>query len=138
MALTLKDSTLFRQQAFIDGKFVDADSGRTLNVINPSTNKVLGTVPACGAAETRRAIEAAQRAWPAWRSKTARERSNVSIRCVFSCSAAHPLCLISEFFFAQILRKFYELMVKHTADLATILHTEQGLIFVCVVCCVLT
>ena len=74
--MQLKDAQLFRQQAFIDGAWVDADSGQTIKVNNPATNEILGTVPKMGAAETKRAIEAADKALPAWRALTAKERSN--------------------------------------------------------------
>jgi len=74
--MQLKDTQLFRQQAFIDGAWVDADSGQTIKVTNPATGEVLGTVPKMGAAETRRAIEAADKALPAWRALTAKERAN--------------------------------------------------------------
>ena len=57
--MQLNDSRLFRQQAYIDGAWQDADSGRTLGVINPATGETLGTVPKMGAGETRRAIDAA-------------------------------------------------------------------------------
>ena len=57
--LPLKDPSLFRQQCYINGKWVDADSGKTIDVNNPATGEILGTVPNLGAAETRRAIEAA-------------------------------------------------------------------------------
>ena len=58
--MQLKDAQLFRQQAYIDGAWVDADGGQTINVNNPATGEILGTVPKMGAAETRRAIEALQ------------------------------------------------------------------------------
>src|SRR5207247_10300008 len=74
-ALNLKDPSLFRQQCYVDGKWADADSGKTLPVNNPATGEILGTVPNMGAAETRRAIEAANAAFPAWRSRTAKERA---------------------------------------------------------------
>ena len=64
--LNLKDPTLLRQQLFVDGQWSDADDRRTIPVTNPATGAVLGTVPLAGAAETRRAIEAASRAFPAW------------------------------------------------------------------------
>ena len=70
-ALALKDASLLRQQCYINGKWVDADSRKAIDVINPATGEVLGAVPNLGAAETRRAIEAANAAWPAWRKKTA-------------------------------------------------------------------
>src|SRR5436305_11650234 len=97
----LKDATLLRQQAYVDGRWVDADNGATFRVTNPGTGQLVGTVPDMGAAETRRAIEAADRAWPAWRKKTARERS-------------------------ALLRRWYELKLANADDLAMILTTEQG------------
>ena len=100
-ALNLKDPALFRQQCYIDGKWADADSGKTLPVNNPATGEILGTVPNMGAAETRRAIEAANAALPAWRAKTAKERAN-------------------------ILRKWFDLMMANQEDLAKILTAEQG------------
>src|SRR5229473_1901664 len=100
-ALNLKDPSLFRQQCYIDGKWADADSGKTLPVNNPATGEILGTVPNMGAAETRRAIDAANAAFPAWRAKTAKER-------------------------AVILRKWFDLMMANQEDLAKILTAEQG------------
>src|SRR2546423_893285 len=100
-ALNLKDPALFRQQCYIDGKWADADSGKTLPVNNPATAEILGTVPNMGAAETRRAIEGASAAFPAWRAKTAKERAN-------------------------ILRRWFDLMVGTQEALATILTAEQG------------
>jgi len=97
----LKDSKLFRQQAYIDGAWVDADSRQTVPVDNPATGGVIGAVPKMGTAETRRAIEAANRALPAWRSKLAKER-------------------------AAILRKWFELMMANQDDLALIMTSEQG------------
>ena len=100
-ALPLSDPSLFRQANCIDGKWVQADSGRTLSVKNPATGAVVGEVPALGAAETRRAIEAAARAYPAWRGMLAKER-------------------------AAILRKLSDLMLANTDDLAVIMTAEQG------------
>ncbi len=99
--LGLKDPGLLRFQGFIDGRWVDADSGRTVEVRNPADNTPLATVPLMGAAETRRAIEAAERAWPAWRAKTAKER-------------------------AQVLRAWHDLMIANKEDLARIMTAEQG------------
>jgi succinate-semialdehyde dehydrogenase/glutarate-semialdehyde dehydrogenase len=100
-ALSLKDAKLFREQCYLDGQWIDADSRKTFPVTNPATGAVLGAVPDMGAAEARRAIEAASRAWPAWRDKTAKER-------------------------AAILRKWFDLMMAAQEDLAQILTAEQG------------
>ena len=100
-ALALKDASLFREQCFIDGRWTGADGGESREVVNPATQRPLGSVPKMGAAETRRAIEAADRAWPAWRSKTAKERS-------------------------AILRKWAELQMANIDDLALIMTSEQG------------
>ena len=97
----LNDMSLFRQQAYVDGAWIDADSGETIEVTNPANGQVLGTVPNLGAAETRRAIEAADRSWPAWRAKTAKERAN-------------------------ILRKWFDLMIENQEDLAVLMTMEQG------------
>ncbi|MBA5639099.1 NADP-dependent succinate-semialdehyde dehydrogenase [Duganella sp. LX20W] len=99
--LTLKDPALLRQQCFINGEWCDADNGATVNVINPATGQTVGTIPHMGAAETARAIDAANRAWPAWRKKSAKER-------------------------AAVLRKWHDLMLEHADDLALIMTTEQG------------
>jgi succinate-semialdehyde dehydrogenase/glutarate-semialdehyde dehydrogenase len=99
--MKVKNSTLFRQQCYIDGAWVDADSGATVEVTNPADGKVVGTVPKMGAAETRRAIEAANAAWPAWRARTAKER-------------------------AGLLRRWYDLVLKNQDDLALLMTTEQG------------
>jgi succinate-semialdehyde dehydrogenase/glutarate-semialdehyde dehydrogenase len=99
--MQLKDTNLFRQKCYIDGGWCDADSGQTLPVNNPATDETIGTVPKMGADEARRAIEAAEAAWPAWRAKTARER-------------------------AEILRRWRDLMIENTDDLAAIMTTEQG------------
>ena len=99
--LGLKDATLLRQQCYIDGAWVDADNGRAVDVTNPADGARLGSVPKMGADETRRAIEAAYRAFPAWRAKTAKER-------------------------AAILRKWNDLMLENQEDLARIMTAEQG------------
>ncbi len=99
--LPLKDPTLFRQANCIDGKWVQADSGRTIVVKNPATGEAIGEVPALGAAETRRAIEAANRALAGWRAMLAKER-------------------------AAILRKLNDLMLANADDLAVIMTAEQG------------
>ena len=99
--LPLKDPTLFRQANYIDGKWIEADTGATLTVRNPATGEPIGTVPALGQAETRRAIEAANRAQPAWRAMLAKDR-------------------------AAILRRLFNLMLANTDDLAVIMTAEQG------------
>ncbi|AMO77846.1 NADP-dependent succinate-semialdehyde dehydrogenase [Pseudomonas citronellolis] len=99
--MQLKDSSLFRQQAYIDGAWVDADNGQTLKVNNPASNEIIGSVPKMGAAETRRAIEAADRALPAWRALTAKARANK-------------------------LRRWFELMIENQDDLARLMTLEQG------------
>ncbi|MGZ8264326.1 MAG: aldehyde dehydrogenase family protein, partial [Burkholderiales bacterium] len=97
----LKDMGLFRQQCYIDGAWVDADDKATLAVYNPADRQQIGTVPRMGKAETRRAIETAHAAWPAWRAKTARDR-------------------------AVILRKWNDLMLESRDDLAMLMTAEQG------------
>jgi len=97
----LNDLQLFRQKAYIDGVWVDADNGQTLKVNNPATDEIIGNVPKMGVTETRRAIEAADRALPAWRSLTAKERANK-------------------------LRKWFELMMANQEDLARLMTLEQG------------
>jgi succinate-semialdehyde dehydrogenase/glutarate-semialdehyde dehydrogenase len=99
--MKLNDSSLFRQQCYIDGEWVDADSGETIPVTNPANGETIGSVPKMGAAETRRAIEAASKAYPAWRRKTAKERG-------------------------AILRKWYDLLIANQEDLAILMTTEQG------------
>lgn len=97
----LKDTNLFRQQCYIDGKWLDADNGATLDVFNPATNSLIGTVPKMGSAEARRAIDAANHAWPIWRGKTAKER-------------------------AAILKKWFDLIIANQEDLALLMTAEQG------------
>src|SRR5437667_10440836 len=74
-ALSLKDSKLFREQCYMDGGWADADERKTIAVHNPATGAVLGTVPRMGGVEAKRAVEVAERAWPAWRANTAKERA---------------------------------------------------------------
>jgi succinate-semialdehyde dehydrogenase/glutarate-semialdehyde dehydrogenase len=100
-ALNLKDPKLFREQCYIDGAWIAADSKKTFPVDNPASGEIIGNVPDMGVAETKRAIEAADKAWPAWRAKTAKER-------------------------AAILRKWFDLMMANQDDLGLILTTEQG------------
>ncbi len=73
----LKDPSLFRQQCYVDGAWIGADSGKTIPVTNPANGAVLGSIPNMGAAETRRAIAAADAALPAWRAKLAKERAAI-------------------------------------------------------------
>ena len=97
----LQRKDLFRQQCFVNGQWQDADSGQTLDVQNPANGQTLGHVPRMGADETRRAIESARQAWAGWRAKTAQQRS-------------------------VILRRWFELMMAHQDDLATLMTLEQG------------
>jgi succinate-semialdehyde dehydrogenase/glutarate-semialdehyde dehydrogenase len=99
--LTLKDPSLLRTAAYIAGEWQGADDGATFDVVNPATGEVIATVPRMGAAETRRAIDSANAAWPAWRASTAKQR-------------------------AVVLRKWHDLMLENADDLALILTTEQG------------
>ena len=73
--MELKDGNLFHEKCYIDGAWVDADSGEMLTVNNPATGDTLGSIPKMGVSETERAIIAADVALPAWRAKTAKERS---------------------------------------------------------------
>ena len=73
--MELNDAGLFRQQCYIDGAWADADGGDVMEVTNPATGEVLGAAPKMGADEARRAIEAADRAWPSWRALPPKERS---------------------------------------------------------------
>ncbi len=99
--MTAVESELLLQQAYVDGRWVDADDGDTFPVVNPATGEELARVPRMGAAETRRALEAAQRALPDWRARTAKER-------------------------AAILRRLADLMLERSEELATLLTLEQG------------
>ncbi len=99
--MKLKDPLLLREQCFIDGRWVSADNGGTLPVHNPATSETLGHVPNMGAAETRRAIAAAAAALPAWAARTAKDRANV-------------------------LRRWFDLMLQNQDDLALLMTAEQG------------
>lgn len=99
--LDLGDAKLLRQQCYIDGQWIDADSGKSIDVTNPATGEVIGTVPNMGTDETRRAIEAAEVAMPAWRAKTASER-------------------------ARIMRDWFNLMMENQEDLGRLMTAEQG------------
>ncbi|MBI2994577.1 MAG: NADP-dependent succinate-semialdehyde dehydrogenase [Gammaproteobacteria bacterium] len=98
---TLKDSALFRTLAYVNGQWVGADQGGAITVTNPVDGATLGTVPKLGRDEVRRAVDAANAAWPAWRRMLAKDR-------------------------ARLLRKWYELMVEHQQDLAVLMTLEQG------------
>jgi len=74
---SLKNAALLRDRCYVDGAWVEADSGRRFDVDNPGDGSIVGSVPDMGAAETRRAIEAAERALPAWRALPAKERSRI-------------------------------------------------------------
>lgn len=99
--MQLNDHKLFRQQAFIQGEWRDANNQQTIDVTNPANGQLLGTVPKMGAVETRAAIEAANQALPAWRALTAKER-------------------------AVILRRWFDLMMANQDDLAKLMTLEQG------------
>jgi len=100
-SMKLTDDKLLRTQAYVDGHWVDAEGGKTHDVLNPATGQRIGTVPNMTAVETRRAIEAAHRAFPVWAALTARERS-------------------------VILRRWFDLMMANQEDLAVIMTAEQG------------
>ena len=99
--MKLNEPSLLRTQAYVDGQWIDAASGETLSVINPSSFETLAEVARCGAVETRRAIESAHRAQVEWSRQ----------------SAAHR---------AGVLRRMHDLMMAHQEDLARILTAEQG------------
>jgi len=99
--LKLADPSLFRQHAYIDGLWQDADHAGSLEICNPATGERLGSVPDMGEKETRRAVEAAHAALPVWRSRTAAERG-------------------------QLLRRWGELMLANSDDLARLMTLEQG------------
>jgi succinate-semialdehyde dehydrogenase/glutarate-semialdehyde dehydrogenase len=99
--MKLRDPDLLRTRAFVGGQWLDAASGATLAVVNPATREPIGAVPDMGVSDTRRAIEAASLAYPAWAALTAKER-------------------------AAILRRWYELLMANQDDLATLMTAEQG------------
>ncbi len=98
---TVENPSLFRNQCYIGGKWIDAPDGQTIAVHNPATGEQIGTVPMLGGKETSEAIAAANGIWPEWRAMTAHER-------------------------ARIVRRWYDLIVEHQDDLATIMTLEQG------------
>jgi len=97
----MQDPSLLRQQSYLNGEWIDADSGARFDVDNPADGGVIASVSLCGGAETRRAIDAANAALPAWRALTAKQR-------------------------ATLLRRWFDLMLLNADDLALILTTEQG------------
>ncbi len=99
--MKLNNMDLFRQQCLIAGQWCDADNKATREVYNPATGELIGTVPMMGAAETKRAIDAAKKAMPAWAAKTGKERS-------------------------AILKKWHTLITENIEDLAVLMTTEQG------------
>ena len=100
-APTLRDPDLLRTRCLVGNQWIDADSGKTIEVRNPATGQLVATVPRLGKAETIRAITAAEAALPAWRARTAEDR-------------------------ARLLRRWFDLMMTHQEDLAVLMTTEQG------------
>ena len=100
-AKRLSDPTLLRQQAYVNGAWIDATRGGKASVSDPATGAVIETVPDMGGNETRAATEAAEASWPTWRAKTGKER-------------------------AVILRRWFDLMIEHRDDLAAIMTAGQG------------
>ncbi len=99
--IDLGDRSLFREQCYVNGGWIDARSGNAIEVDNPATGETIGTVPAFGREETRAAIEAADAAWRGWRSRPAKER-------------------------AGLMRRWFELMMAYQDDLAVLMTSEQG------------
>jgi len=99
--MRLKDPSLLRESCFIGGGWSAADNGAKLEVKNPASGQVLGSIPNMGAAEARRAIAAASAALPGWKARTAKDR-------------------------ALIMRRWFDLMIEHQEDLATLMTAEQG------------
>jgi len=99
--MQLRDPSLFRQQCFIDGEWRDSSTGNTIEVNNPATGDIIGTIPSLNVAEVRTAIDCAEQAWEPWRKLTAKNR-------------------------AVRLRTWYDLMIEHQEDIATLMTSEQG------------
>lgn len=99
--MNISDRALFRQQAYINGQWRDADNQETLPVSDPATGQLIGNVPNMATAETQSAIDAAQQALEGWRALPAQQR-------------------------AQLLRRWFELMLEHQQDLASLMTLEQG------------
>src|SRR6201987_335494 len=100
-AVDLKDMRLFREACYVDGKWVQAADGETVSVDNPATGEVIGKVPKLSGAETRHAIDVANEAFKPWSARTAKERANV-------------------------LRKWFDLMMENQEDRARLMTLEQG------------
>src|SRR3981189_2837354 len=101
IAARLKDARLFREVCYVDGQWIRAKSGGTIQVDNPASGEIIGSVPKLGGAETREAIGAANKAFPLWSKKTGKER-------------------------AAVLRKWFDLMMENEEDLARLMTLEQG------------
>ena len=101
MDMTIQNFKLFRDKCYINGEWIEANSKDTILVNNPATLKEIGTVPKCGKEETKKAIDAANAAWPKWKSTSAKERS-------------------------IILRKWFDLIISNKEELAQIMTIEQG------------
>ncbi len=99
--MKISDEGLLRSQAYVNGQWSDADSGETFDVLDPATGNVVASVAKCGTAETRRAIEAAERAQIEWRKTVVKERAN-------------------------LLRRWFTLIMEAQEDLARIMTAEQG------------
>src|SRR3954452_21777315 len=99
--MVLTDPKLFRQASYLDGSWVASGPNGVIDVDNPATGEILGTVPRLGRAWTRSGIDAAARAFPAWRRKTAKER-------------------------AIVMRRWFDLMMANQEDLAQLMTAEQG------------
>ena len=97
----LGDQRLFREHCYVDGAWIAAADGKVIKVTDPATGETVGTVPSVGLDETRAAIDAAERALPAWRAKTGKERG-------------------------AILRRWFELVMANADDLAYLMTREQG------------
>ena len=98
---SIQDSKFFRQHAYVGGKWIDAEDGATVAVTNPANGKTLGTVPKMGTADARRAVEAANAAWPAWREMTAAARG-------------------------KLMRRWFDLIVANADELGALMTAEQG------------
>lgn len=99
--MKIKNKELFKEQCYIDGKWVNSSNNETIEVNNPATLEIIGKVPKCGSEETEIAIEAANSSWKNWKEKTAKDRST-------------------------ILRKWFNLIMANQEDLAQIMTVEQG------------